>query len=141
MAKDSSKFSIFSLLNDEGIKVLSDFLKTTFLRMGINVDFEISEKEIYDGSLLITATSTTFNTTPVIFHDVRIVCRGMLRKDEENDSYHLDMSCDYNYNLFGGGSNGSEFGVVHFNIFKGADGKCRAINARLEFGAEIRRID
>lgn len=141
MTKDNIKISIFSLLNDEGIKALSDCLKTTFLHMGINVDFEISEKEIYDGSLLITATSTTFNTTPVIFRDVCIVCRGMLRKDDENDTYILDMSCDYNYNLFGGGSNGSEIGVAHFRIFKGMDGKCRAINQRFEFCTEVRRID
>lgn len=141
MTKDSSKISIFSLLNNEGIKVLSDCLKTTFLHMGINADFEISEKEIYDGSLLIKAISTPFNTMPVMFREVRVECEGRLRKNEENGSYEMDMSCYYRYCLFDGGSNGSKIGVAHFCIFKGMDGKCRAINQYFEFGTVIRRID
>lgn len=140
MAKDSSKISIFSLLNDEGIKVLSDCLKTTFLRMGINVDFKISEKEIYDGSLLITATSTTFNTMPVMFRNVRVVCDGKLKKDEQG-AYDLNMSCDYRYDLFDGGCNGNRIGLAHFRIFEGMDGKHRVIHQRFGFCAETRRID
>ena len=138
MKKDN--ISIFSLLDDEGIKTLCDCLKSTFLRMGIvKVDFEISEKEIYDGSLLIKAISTPFNTTPVMFREVRVECEGRLHKCEKDDWYELDMSCDYNYNLFRGGSNGSTFGMVHFHIFKGKE--CRAIYVRFEFDAETRRID
>ena len=140
MTKDSSKISIFSLLNDEGIKALSDCLKTTFLHMGINVNFEIREKEIYDGSLLITATSTTFNTMPVMFRDVRVVCDGKLRKNEQG-AYDLDMSCYYHYNLFDGGCNGSRVGLAHFRIFERMDGKGKAINQRFEFCTEVRRID
>lgn len=139
MTKDNKKISIFSLLNDEGIKALSDCLKTTFLHMGINVDFEISEKEIYDGSLLITATSTTFNTMPVMFRDVRVVCDGKLNNKE--GVYNLDMSCYYHYNLFDGGCNGSRIGLAHFCIFEGADGKGKALNQRFEFCTEVRRID
>lgn len=141
MEKANNRVSIFSLLNENGIKVMCDSLKTTFLRMGVNVDFEISEKMIYDGSLLIKAISTPFNTMPVMFREVRVECEGRLHKNEENGSYEMDMRCYYRYCLFDGGTNGCNIGTAHFTI-RGCDEKKDkswvSIIEQFEFFAEHR---
>lgn len=141
MTKDSSNISIFSLLKkDEDIKALCRIFKSVFSRLGVNTDFEISEKKIYDGSLLVTVTSTTFNTTPVIFHDVRIVCEGKLRKNEEKGTYELNMGCDYRYNLFTGGSNGCRIGTMNLTIWEIIP-DCMCIAERFIFNDERVRIE
>lgn len=144
MEKKNNRVSIFSLLNEGSIKDMCKSLKTTFLRMGVNVDFEISEKIIYDGSLLIKAISTPFNTMPVMFREVRVECEGRLRKNEENGSYEMDMSCYYRYCLFDGGTNGCNVGIAHFTI-RGCDEKKEngrvSIVEQFEFLAEHRTSD
>lgn len=144
MENKNNRVSIFSLLNESSIKDMCDSLKTTFLRMGVNVDFEISEKMIYDGSLLIKAISTPFNTIPVMFREVRVECEGRLRKNEENSSYEMDMSCYYRYSLFNGSTNGCDIGIAHITIRGCDENKDKgvvSITERFEFYAEYRASD
>lgn len=115
MSKDSSNVSIYNLLDAESIKGMRESLTDAFLRLGINVAFEMSEKKIYDGSLLIKATSTTFNTVPALFHDIHIECSGALQYDSEHDVYNVCMNCEYKYNLFcNGGRNAARIGDATF---------------------------
>ena len=119
MSKDSSNVSIYSFLDAESIKGMQESLTDAFLRLGVNVAFEISEKKIYDGSLLIKAISTTFNTVPALFHDIHVECSGVLQYDSEHDVYDVCMSCEYRYNLFcNGGSNASRIGDATFAFIR-----------------------
>lgn len=102
------------------------------LRMGINVDINLYAKTIYDGRELICLESQEFQTTPVIYHKVKIYGEGFL-EDEANGLCRLRLSLSYRFKYFGGGENGVDIMSLTFIIRNFDDGRQTAIIENCDF--------
>jgi hypothetical protein len=87
------------------------------IKRGFNVTL-ISESKAYrDGTPYIEITSAPFNTTPVLFQEIRIDANIGYKAEEFGFSVGGRVSVAYKH--FGGGSNGCE--LFRFNCIVGRD--------------------
>ena len=116
MAQENiSLYDVIDVSDVEGIK---KSLKIMTSRLGINVDFYLNEKEIYDGRLVVSVKSTEFQTMPVIYKSIHIEGSGFLVRDnDKEDVLHLSIPLSYHFDYFNGGTNGVDIGVCKFVIF------------------------
>lgn len=109
---------IYSDLTEEMRNDIVSAVKNSLLRLGINVDVTLSAKKIYDGREMIVIETSAFNTTPVIYEEVRVHGEGFIIKVEGHDDvFDLRFLLGYDFVYFGGGENGVDIGVMNFRIF------------------------
>lgn len=89
----------------EMLDSIKDAAKTSLLKLGVKVDFNV---EIVDGHVEIL--SSEFNTTPVIYRAIRVGGCGLLIDDT------LNISLDYLFDYFNGGTNGVRLGYLKFRV-------------------------
>lgn len=106
----------FAELNDEQRQSIKDAIKTTLMKLGVNVDVDVFAKDIR-GSEFVCVKTSTFQTFPVIYQSIMVEGSGAIHEDVCEPKYHeLDISLHYSFDYFKGGSNGVEIGWMHFRI-------------------------
>jgi hypothetical protein len=108
----------YDVINTSGVEVIKKSLKIIVSRLGINVDFDLSKKKIYDGRFMVSVKSTAFQTMPVIYKSICIEGSGLLIRDTDKEGIlYLSIPLSYHFDYFGGGTNGVNIGVCRFIIF------------------------
>lgn len=108
----------YDVINTSGIEIMKKSLKIIVSRLGINVDFDLSKKKIYDGRFMVSVRSTAFQTMPVIYKTICIEGSGLLVRDTDKENIlYLNIPLSYHFDYFGGGTNGVNLGVCKFIIF------------------------
>ena len=100
-------------LDAEMLKRIKNYIKRVLDIAGIDVDINIGIKND-----TIAFETSEFNTKPVIMEKIKINGDGELRPIEYlKGGYTLDICADFRYTSFGGGRNGTPFGVFCFRVF------------------------
>lgn len=99
-------------MKDKVFELLENDIKDVISRFGIDAGLYPTEYGFI---------SDTFKLTPRIFKDIRL--KGSVNvkepKDVNDGNIEVFVSIDYRYNVFGGGSNGSEMCGIYYNVKKG----------------------
>lgn len=102
-------------------KTITDATKTSLLRLGINVDVYLSssERKSRYGDYVFINTSS-FNTTPVIYKSCYVYGDGCFVqvKNADTTCYDLNISINYGFTYFSGGTNGVSIGNLRFRVFE-----------------------
>ena len=110
--------SLYDVIESSDVEGIEKTLKIIVSRLGLNVDFYLNEKEIYDGRLMVSVKSTEFQTMPVIYKSIHIEGSGFVIRDTDKEGVlHLSIPLSYHFNYFNGGTNGVDIGVCKFLIF------------------------
>lgn len=110
--------SLYDVIEASDVEGIEKSLKIIVSRLGINVDFYLNEKKIYDGRLMVSVKSTEFQTMPVIYKSINIEGSGFVVRDtDKQDTLHLSIPLSYHFDYFSGGTNGVDIGVCKFVIF------------------------
>ena len=101
------------------INEIKDIILNSIQRIVPQVtDVEISMEKTYNGRDYIEVTSTFFQTIPSIFKYLRIT--GVAEPYvEENGNIRLIFHFSYNWGNYTGGTNGTELGLMIFEIIDG----------------------
>lgn len=100
-------------LDAEMLKRIKNYIKRVLDIAGIDVDINIGIKDD-----TIAFETSEFNTKPVIMEKIRLTGSGELQPIEYlKNGYTLDICSDFHYSHFGGGRNGTPFGVFRFRVF------------------------
>lgn len=98
-------------MKDKVFELLENDIKDVISRFGIDAGLYPTEYGFI---------SDTFKLTPRIFKDIRL--KGSVNvkepKDVNDGNIEVFVSIDYRYNVFGGGSNGSEMCGIHYIVDK-----------------------
>lgn len=87
------------------------------MRLGINAQFSTEVSTNRCGDEVFEIKSTEFNTTPVIFKSIYVGSRVWISPVEDHaDITKITVRLTYWYNLFDGGSNGTDLGTVEYAI-------------------------
>lgn len=99
-------------MKDKVFELLENDIKDVISRFGIDAGLYPTEYGFI---------SDTFKLTPRIFKDIRL--KGSVNvkepKNVNDGNIEVFVSIDYRYNVFGGGSNGSEMCGIHYIVDKG----------------------
>lgn len=101
-------------MKDKVFTLLESDIKDVISRFGIDTGLYPTEYGF---------VSDTFKLTPRVFKDIRL--KGSVNvKEPKNDNdkvFEVFVSIDYRYNVYGGGSNGSEMCGIHYTVDRGFD--------------------
>lgn len=89
-------------------------------RLGINTRLLVVEKKDYKNNPYLVFESTPFQTTPMMFKEIKLEGNIYIREDETDDGFiYVIVDLDYRYNFFDGGSNGHKLGMCKYKICRG----------------------
>ena len=87
------------------------------MRLGINAQFSTEVSTNRWGDDVFEIKSTQFNTTPMIFKSIYVGSRVWICPVEDHANItKITVRLTYQYNLFDGGSNGTDLGTVEYAI-------------------------
>ena len=87
------------------------------MRLGINAQFSTEVSTNRWGDDVFEIKSTQFNTTPMIFKSIYVGSQVWICPVEDHANItKITVRLTYQYNLFDGGSNGTDLGTVEYAI-------------------------
>ena len=101
-------------MKDKIFTLLEDDIKDVISRFGIDAGLYPTEYGF---------VRDTFKLTPRVFKDIRLTGSVNVKepKNENVGNIEVFVSIDYRYNVYGGGSNGSEMCGIHYIVDRGFD--------------------
>lgn len=100
------------MLTENTLNKLKDIIATELLKRGFTAPLTLSIDSIYKNSLdhgsRIKLESASFQTTPVIFKDIKVCNFGGALTPKEDGMISVWIPVNVKYQLFGGGTNGCE---------------------------------
>lgn len=99
-------------MKDKIFTLLENDIKDVISRFGIDAGLYPTEYGFI---------SDTFKLTPRIFKYIRLKGSVNIKENESGGNIEVFVSIDYRYNVYGGGSNGSEMCGIHYIVDKGFD--------------------
>lgn len=93
-------------------KLLMTDAKDVLLMLGIETEFDYEER-----SGMVYFTSKSISMTPRLFKELRIRGRVYYTGTAYLDALpKVILELEYSYKLFGGGSNGTNFGIIEYAV-------------------------
>ena len=97
-----------------------DIIKTQLLKKGINVDVALKvRKGKNDNIECVSAVSSTFQTTPVIYKEIKVAGSArFVAVDGQEGVFDFDFYLDYRFEYFSKAYNGVKLGVIRLRYFE-----------------------
>ena len=107
----------------EDMHFIKNTIQRQLLKLGIGAYVDLDAHKIYNGKELICFTTSSFNSTPVIYENIRVKGEGFLVSSEHpvNGCYetYLNFSVNYEFDYFSGAHNGVSIGETSFVFSEG----------------------
>lgn len=108
-------------ITDEMRQDIINYTKESLLKLGIDVDVTLKEITNCKGEVYLRIETSKFNTTPVIYKSIKVngsspLCH--IEDEDRDDVYDLSFSLYYDFEYFGGASNGVRIGFLNFRVFE-----------------------
>lgn len=105
---------------EEMCNEIIDIIKTQLLKKGINVDVALKVRKGKNGDIeCISAVSSTFQTTPVIYKEIKVTGSAKFVAVEGHEGvFDLDFYLDYRFEYFSKAYNGVKLGVIRLRYFE-----------------------
>lgn len=99
---------------------IAETIKTQLLKKGIDVDITIKVRKDKNGNIeCISAVSSTFQTTPVIYKEIKVSGSAkFVAVDGHEGVFDLDFYLDYRFEYFSKAYNGVKLGVIRLRYFE-----------------------
>ena len=108
------------ILSKQVLDYIINDVETTIHRLGINAQLSIEVEKDYRGNEYEKLVSTSFQTMPMLFKDIRLDGNIAIRDkvDAPDDFLEVYVNLDYYYHTFDNGSNGHTLGSIVFEVDK-----------------------
>ena len=108
------------ILSNQVLDYIINDVETTIHRLGINAQLSIEVEKDYRGNEYEKLVSTSFQTMPMLFKDIRLDGNIAIRDkvDAPNDFLEVYIYLYYYYHTFDNGSNGHTLGRIVFEVDK-----------------------
>ena len=108
------------ILSKQVLDYIINDVETTIHRLGINAQLSIEVEKDYRGNEYEKLVSTSFQTMPMLFKDIRLDGNIAIRDkvDAPNDFLEVYVYLYYYYHTFYNGSNGNTLGRIVFEVDK-----------------------
>ena len=108
------------VLSKQVLDYIINDVETTIHRLGINAQLSIEVEKDYRGNEYEKLVSTSFQTMPMLFKDIRLDGNIAIRDkvDAPDDFLEVYINLDYYYHTFDNGSNGHTLGSIVFEVDK-----------------------
>ena len=108
------------ILSKQVLDYIINDVETTIHRLGINAQLSIEVEKDYRGNEYEKLVSTSFQTMPMLFKDIRLDGNIAIRDkvDASNDFLEVYVYLYYYYHTFDNGSNGHTLGRIVFEVDK-----------------------
>ena len=108
------------ILSKQVLDYIINDVETTIHRLGINAQLSIEVEKDYRGNEHAKLVSTSFQTMPMLFKDIRLDGNIAIRDkvDAPNDFLEVYVYLYYYYHTFYNGSNGNTLGRIVFEVDK-----------------------
>ena len=108
------------VLSKQVLDYIINDVEITIHRLGINAQLSIEVEKDYRGNEYEKLVSTSFQTMPMLFKDIRLDGNIAIRDkvDAPNDFLEVYVYLYYYYHTFDNGSNGHTLGRIVFEVDK-----------------------
>ena len=108
------------ILSKQVLDYIINDVETTIHRLGINAQLSIEIEKDYRGNEYEKLVSTSFQTIPMLFKDIRLDGNITIRDkvDAPDDFLEVYVYLYYYYHTFDNGSNGHTLGRIVFEVDK-----------------------
>ena len=108
------------ILSKQVLDYIINDVETTIHRLGVNAQLSIKVEKDYRGNEYEKLVSTSFQTMPMLFKDIRLDGNIAIRDkvDAPNDFLEVYVYLYYYYHTFDNGSNGHTLGRIVFEVDK-----------------------
>ena len=108
------------ILSKQVLDYIINDVETTIHRLGINAKLSIEVEKDYRGNEYEKLVSTSFQTMPMLFKDIRLDGNIAIRDkvDAPDDFLEVYVYLYYYYHTFDNGSNGHTLGRIVFEVDK-----------------------
>ena len=115
------------ILSKQVLDYIINDVETTIHRLGINAQLSIEVEKDYRGNEYEKLVSTSFQTMPMLFKDIRLDGNIAIRDkvDAPDDFLEVYVKLDYYYHTFDNGSNGHTLGSIVFEVDKRTNEKMK----------------
>ena len=115
------------VLSKQVLDYIINDVEITIHRLGINAQLSIEVEKDYRGNEYEKLVSTSFQTMPMLFKDIRLDGNIAIRDkvDAPNDFLEVYVYLYYYYHTFDNGSNGHTLGRIVFEVDKRTNEKMK----------------
>ena len=115
------------ILSKQVLDYIINDVEITIHRLGINAQLSIEVEKDYRGNEYEKLVSTSFQTMPMLFKDIRLDGNIAIRDkvDAPNDFLEVYVYLYYYYHTFDNGSNGHTLGSIVFEVDKRTNEKMK----------------
>ena len=105
------------IMKKQVLDFIAKDIQAQCMRLGINAQFSTEVSTNRWGDDVFEIKSTQFNTTPMIFKSIYVGSQVWICPVEDHANItKITVRLTYQYNLFDGGSNGTDLGTVEYAI-------------------------